>query len=89
MNYYQRMGTGAPSHFLTHREAAALLRQSPRTLYKRVTGLNAPPRVRPPGSRCWLYPRESLLQWANGQTPTPPTLPLPRVTVYHRNPRYR
>ena len=53
------------SPFLTLKEAAALLRYSTSSLYKRTDI----PRTKLPGSKDWRYERETLLVWAKSAAP--------------------
>lgn len=86
-----------PSPFLTLKEAAALLRYSTSSLYKREDI----PRHKLPGSKDWRYDRAELLDWAKSTAPhrlepkpEPPNLPTaqlkePRTVPRRRNSRYR
>ncbi len=86
-----------PSPFLTLKEAAALLRYSTNSLYKREDI----PRHKLPGSKDWRYDRAELLAWAKSAVPqrlelkseppvVPPAMsPEPRKVPRHRNSRYR
>lgn len=85
------------SPFLTLKEAAALLRYSTSSLYKRTDI----PRTKLPGSKDWRYERETLLAWAKSAAPwqlepkSEPTIPAtanqekPRTVPRRRNSRYR
>ncbi len=85
------------SPFLTLKEAAALLRYSTSSLYKRTDI----PRTKLPGSKDWRYERETLLAWAKSAAPrqlepkSGPTIPAtvnreePRTVPRRRNSRYR
>lgn len=53
------------SPFLTLKEAAALLRYSTSSLYKRTDI----PRTKLPSSKDWRYERETLLVWAKSSAP--------------------
>ncbi len=86
-----------PSPFLTLKEAAALLRYSTSSLYKRTDI----PRHKLPGSKDWRYDREELLAWAKSAVPqrlepkpepaSPATAKLqePRTVPRRRTSRYR
>ena len=85
------------SPFLTLKEAAALLRYSTSSLYKRTDI----PRTKLPGSKDWRYEREALLAWAKSAIPlqlepkSGPTIPAsaneqePRTVPRRLNSRYR
>lgn len=86
-----------PSPFLTLKEAAALLRYSTGSLYKRTDI----PRYKLPGSKDWRYDREELLIWAKSAvphrlapkpeppSPSPANLQEPRMVPRRQNSRYR
>lgn len=85
------------SPFLTLKEAAALLRYSTSSLYKRTDI----PRTKLPGSKDWRYERETLLAWAKSAASRPldpksgPSNPAtanqeePRPVLRRRNSQYR
>ncbi len=85
------------SPFLTLKEAAAFLRYSTSSLYKRTDI----PRHKLPHSKDWRYDREELLAWAKSAVPQrlepepEPAQPAaaksqePRTVPRRRNSRYR
>ncbi len=92
------MSTNTPqSPFLTLKEAAALLRYSTSSLYKRTDI----PRTKLPGSKDWRYELEALLAWAKSAAPrqlepkSEPTIPATanqeglRTVPRRRNSPYR
>lgn len=74
------------SPFLTLKEAAALLRYSTSSLYKRTDI----PRTKLPGSKDWRYERETLLAWAKSAASReldPKSGPSNLTTVNQEEPR--